>query len=77
MIDSRFSDFLDGYHSAAQLAFVPAQQLSPGSGCGMSHPIRGSAGSVHQEPLGRCPSSTPPALLSVTGLGSCPAKVKS
>lgn len=45
--DFRFSDFLDWYHSTAQLAFVITQQLPPGSGCRMSYPIISSPGFVY------------------------------
>lgn len=46
-IDFHFSDFLDGYHSTAQLAFAVTQQSPPGSGCRVSYPIIGSPGFVH------------------------------
>lgn len=46
-IDFHFSDFLDGYHSTAQLAVAVTQQFPPGSGCRMSYPVIGTPGFVH------------------------------
>lgn len=64
VIDFHFSDFLDGYLSTAQPAFVVAQRWSPGSGCRMSHPITGRPGSAcSRSPL----RGGPPKLLLLCG----------
>lgn len=39
VIDFHFRDFLDGYHSTAQSAFVVAQRPSPGSAAGCRIPL--------------------------------------